>query len=119
MNKSPQFPKHSAHDVHSGRAGGNKLDPKAGAAIATDLLSRAKSGEIKIISLSPQPPKGQDPIVWLTSVNQKIEDGSFKLKGVRSHENAVDGEKRSAGAVISYLDGKGHMQQLDVDYELA
>lgn len=96
--ESLEFPKHGAHQVHSGRHGGNKIDREAGVKIGADLLDQLKSGRIKVTNVTPALKEGST----LETVQDKFSSGAYVLTGVESTEVAHDGQKRAQRAKLFY-----------------
>lgn len=110
-----EFPKHSAHDVHPGRAGGNKIDRKKGVEIGASLLDALKSGRIQVASVRPPLPAG----VTFDSVQAQFASGANVLTGVESTDVALDGQKRAQRVKLFYTLGTdGPAQTLELEYNL-
>lgn len=92
------FPNHSAHDVHPGREGGNKINRAAGIKIGADLLEHLKAGAIEVRKVEP-PLKEGDTFDLLQG---KFASGDYVLTGVESTDVAHDGEKRAQRAKLFY-----------------
>lgn len=103
-NSSPQFSDDdvTAHSVHSGRKGGNKIDQKQGAAIGAEMLAALAAGELQIVSVSP--PEFADP-AKLKAINDAVADGTSKLSKLVTSQIAEERQPRMKSAAFTFSGG--------------
>lgn len=114
-----QLPKHDIHAPHSGRAGGNALNPKHASHIGRELLSHLVSGHVVITNSEPPFNPGDDAAGIISAELTAVENGSVKLLKLEGFPVAEAGQHRADGVRVTWENKDGTIVSRRVDWRLA